>query len=366
MRQITVYRQPGRFASWPANYGMWRWHDELVAGFTLGYHMTVDRGHALDKRLPFQNVQARSLDGGESWLLEDFNGARPGNRGLSADEHMQAGLRLSEVFDDLPPSIPTQPLDFSHPDFALIAARTGLARGARSFFYASYDRCRSWLGPFQLPMFGQTGIAARTDYLVLNDRSALLFLTANKVDGHEGKVICARTDDGGRSFALLADIGEEPADAGDFAIMPSSLQLPSGRILCARRCRHGATGRSWIDLYASDDGGQSWRYLIQPAEFNEAGHSGNPPCLLRLNDGRIALFYGNRDYPYRICARISEDNGASWSDEIALRAGGANGDMGYVRACALPNGDVVAVYYINDRADGDGERFIEATIWRPA
>ena len=147
--------------------------------------------------------------------------------------------------------------------------------------------------------------------------------------------------------------------------MPSSLALPDGRILCARRCRHGASGVSWIDLFASDDHGRSWQYLNEPARFHEAGHSGNPPCLLSLNDGRIALIYGNRDYPYRICARISSDGGLSFSDEIALRADGANGDMGYVRACALPNGEVAAVYYINDRADGDGERFIEATIWTP-
>ena len=107
-----------------------------------------------------------------------------------------------------------------------MAARTGLERGARSFFYASYDRCRSWRGPFHLPMFGCTGIAARSDYLVLDEYSALLFLTANKADGHEGKVICARTDDGGRSFQLLAEVGDEPTAPRDFAIMPSSLALP--------------------------------------------------------------------------------------------------------------------------------------------
>ena len=48
-----------------------------------------------------------------------------------------------------------------------------------------------------------------------------------------------------------------------------------------------------------------------------------------------------------------------------LRGGGANGDLGYVRAVARDDGAVVAVYYFNDRPDGDGERFIEATIWQP-
>ena len=39
--------------------------------------------------------------------------------------------------------------------------------------------------------------------------------------------------------------------------------------------------------------------------------------------------------------------------------------MGYARAVVMDDGTVVAVYYINDRADGDGERFIEALRWKP-
>ena len=365
MRQVTIYREPGRFAGWPANYGIWRWGDEIVVGFTVGAHKTVERGHAIDKRRPFVNMQARSLDGGLSWRAEDFNGTRPGDRGLSADEHMGPGLRLAELVDGNSAEIPAQALDFAQPNFALMAARTGIGRGVVSFYYVSSDRCRSWAGPYRLPMFGQTGIAARTDYLIQDSLSALLFLTANKADGDEGKVICVGTEDGGQSFELRAHIGEEPADRGDFAIMPAGLQLPSGRILCARRCRAGATGLSWIDLYASDDLGRSWHYLNTPATFDQPGHSGNPPVLLQLPDDRLALVYGNRDRPYRICARLSDDVGQSWSDEVVLRAGGANGDLGYVRAVARDDGAVVAVYYFNDRPDGDGERFIEATIWQP-
>ena len=365
MRQVTIFREPGRFAGWPANYGMWHWGDEIVLGFTVGAHQTVARGHAIDKSRPLINKQARSRDGGETWRIEDFNGKRPGGRGLSADEHMDAGLRLSEALDDVPPAIPTHPLDFSRPDFALMLARTGLARGARSFFYVSYDRCRNWAGPYRLPAFGQTGVAARSDYLLQDAHSALLFLTASKADGQEGKIICVRTDDGGMSFELLSEVGADLRRERDFSIMPAGLQLPDGRLLCARRCRAGATGLTWIDLFASDDAGGSWRFLARPVDFHELGHSGNPPCLLRLRDGRLALLYGNRDAPPAICARLSPDAGASWSGEIVLRGGGANWDLGYVRAIQRDDGAVVAAYYFNDRPDGDGERFIEATIWQP-
>ncbi|MEZ4727442.1 MAG: hypothetical protein R3E79_09940 [Caldilineaceae bacterium] len=37
MQHITIYREPGRFAGWPANYGIWHWGNEIVVGFTAGY-----------------------------------------------------------------------------------------------------------------------------------------------------------------------------------------------------------------------------------------------------------------------------------------------------------------------------------------
>ncbi|MDE2854759.1 MAG: sialidase family protein [Chloroflexota bacterium] len=364
MRHVTVFHEPGRFAGWPANYGMWHWGDEIVVGFTVGALKTVERGHAIDKSQRVVNMQARSRDRGATWQLEEFNGARPDGRGLSADEHMNAGLRLAEVMSATTAPVPPAPLLFQHPDFALMVGRTGLKRGVFSFFYLSYDRCRSWEGPYRLPMFGTAGIAARTDTIIEGAHSALFFLSVNKGDGEEGKTLCVRTDDGGMSFELLAEVGEEPSGKGDFATMPASLQLDGGPVLSALRCRKGARGYSWIDLYASDDGGRSWRFLNRPVEFQKPGHAGNPPCLQQLHDGRLLLMYGNRD-AYNICARISAEAGASWSDEIVLRGGGANWDMGYVRAAALDDGTVVAAYYINDRPDGDGERFIEAAIWRP-
>lgn len=364
MRRATIFREPGRFGGWPANYGMWHWGDEIVVGFTVGAHKSVGRGHAIDKRRPVTNMQARSQDRGATWSVEAFKGMLPGGRGLSADEHMDEGFRLAEVMRAETAAPPNQPLNFQQPNFALMLARTGLARGVFSFFYQSCDRCRTWAGPYRMPLFGSAGIAARTDYIIQGEHSALFFLTANKADGAEGKVICVRTDDGCQSFQLLSEVGGEPQSQGDFAIMPAGLQLTDGRLLCARRCRDGASGLSWIDLYASDDNGQSWRYLNRPVAFVQRGHSGNPPCLKQLADGRLLLIYGNRD-EYSICARISGDGGLNWSGEIVLRAGGANGDLGYPRAVALDDDSVAATYYFNDRPDGDGLRFIEATLWQP-
>ncbi len=361
MRHVEIYREAGRFAGWPANYGIWGWGDEIVVGFTLGT-MKADQGfHARDRFKPFVTMQARTLDGGETWDVQPFPGRTPGNRGLSADEHMEAGMGVGDVLDgENAPIDPPGNINFLHRDFALMCARTGLEAGVTSFFYISYDRCRTWQGSYKLPMFGQTGIAARTDYLVLDANTCLLFLTANKANGEEGRVLCARTSDGGKTFVFFSWIGAEPP-GDDFAIMPASVRLDDGRILVAIRYR--SSYYSGIDLYESINNGISWKYLLRPVQFESAQHYSNPPTLTKLSDGRLCITYGNRDAPYSICACLSADGGATWGSEIVLRSGAGNHDFGYTRTVMRTDGTLVTVYYWNDSPDG--ERYTAATLWNP-
>lgn len=363
VQHVTIYREAGRYAGWPANYGIWSWGDEIVVGFTLGHHRSDGGFHARDRERPFVGMQARSLDGGETWEAQATPCRAPGGRGLSADEHMRHDLGVGQVLDvaDAPVDCPGG-IRFTHLDFALMCARSGLRAGARSWFYVSHDRCRSWEGPFRLPMFDQTGIAARTDYLVDGPETCTLFLTAAKPDGEEGRVFCARTMDGGKRFGFVSWIGPEPEG---FAIMPASVRLSESRILVAVRCREGKrnlkTEGNWIDLYASDDEGATWDYVGRPVP--DTGVGGNPPAMIRLRDGRLCLTYGYRDAPFKMCARLSEDGGATWGREMILRDDGGNHDVGYPRTVQQADGRVVTVYYFNDHADG--ERYIAATIWEP-
>jgi hypothetical protein len=366
---VTVFRAAGRYGGWPANYGIWSWPNpgahggtEIVVGFTVGYTDPNAGFHARDRNRPFESTQARSLDGGRTWAVSPMPFTRPGARGVSADEHMREGLRLSETIDRDSALGDCPGVDFTHPDFALMCARTGLKKGCSSFFYTSIDRCRTWDGPWRLPGFDRTGIAARTDYLIDDARTCTLFLTANKADGNEGRVICVRSTDGGRSFAFLADIGPEPPG---FAIMPANLRVSPARILCAVRCRERKPdfqdAQNWIDLYGSDDNGASWSFLNRPVPATGVG--GNPPTLMRLHDGRLCLTYGFRDAPYKMCARLSADDGFTWSEEVVLRSGGGNHDIGYPRTVQLSDGAIVTCYYWTDTPEGD--RYIAATLWRP-
>ena len=364
MEHITIYREPGRYAGWPANYGIWAWGDEIVVGFTAGYHDPDGGFHARDHSRPFVAMQARSLDGGRSWNVAPTPCRTPGGRGLSADEHVQPELwtlaAIEQGLPDAPAPCPGD-VDFTHPDFALMCGRTGLKTGSQSWFYTSTDRARTWQGPFSLPMFGFVGTSARTDYLVSGPSTCTLMLTGVKANGEEGRVFCARTTDGGQTWSLRSLVGPEPSG---YAIMPASLRLSPTRILCAVRCAERATastlGRAWIDLYASDDDAATWAFLARPVP--DTGFGGNPPTLTKLLDGRLCMTYGYRAQPFGIRARLSSDEGLTWDQEIVLRDDGGSHDLGYPRTIQRPDGTLVTVYYFNDRLAGEG--YIAATLWR--
>lgn len=364
-QHVIVYREAGMFGGWPANYGMWAWGDELVVGFTRCTHLTQP-GHARDRRLPAVPCQARSRDGGLTWQTLPIPACSPGGRGFSADEHMldelSVGRAIEEGLETLPrPS--EQAIDFSHPDFGLMCARTGLGKGTRAWFYVTYDRAHSWQGPFSLPDFGLAGTEARTDCLINGPDDCMLFLTAAREDGGEGRgVYVARTRDGGRTFSLQSWV---TISDGPHVIMPASVRLDEQRILTAVRC-FGEKGKfevvpTWIDLFESRDNGASFAHIARPVAY--AGSGGNPPALTRLRDGRVCLVYGYRAEPFGIRARLSEDGGHTWGEEIHLRDDGGCRDLGYPRTVERPDGVLVTAYYFNDHVDS--ERYIAATLWKP-
>jgi hypothetical protein len=330
-RHIIVYKEPGRFCGWPANNGIWSWDNEILVGFHLGYYKESKNRHSINHDKPKQRVFARSFDGGRSWKIE-----RP------------------QIFQDYKPGVTKlldRPgdIDFTHPDFAMTC------RGSR--FYISYDRGKTWQGPYKLPDFGQQSVMARTDYVVNSKDDCLIFLTASKTNGKEGRPFCARTSDGGETIDFVSWIGPEPVG---YSIMPSTVRVsPQGLVSAIRRYERGDINKGWIEVYGSQDDGQTWLFLAKAAETGSRG--GNPPSMVRLQDGRLCLTYGYRSKRQGVRAVISNDGGKSWSKVLHLRVDGRTWDIGYTRTVQRSDGKLVTIYYYTTKKNR--EQHIAATIW---
>ena len=338
IENVIVYKEAERFGGWPANNGMWTWgDDEIVVGFTQGWHKEKD-GHTIDPDKKSTRRFARSLDGGRTWTLEpDETFEDPGQDGA---------VELKEK------------MDFKDPNFAILFLMTSSKSGFSRFFY-SYDRCKTWKGPFAFPKLDQIGVMARTDYVVDGKNKMMVFMTAGKKDDTEGRPFCAKTTDGGLTWDFVSYITPEPPKFG-YSIMPATVRVNKRELVTIIRRADRLEGEQkvwWIDCWKSYDNGKSWDLKHTPFAANE----GNPASLTKLPDGRIVAAYGFRGDPPGLRARITTDNGETWGEEIILRDDAALWDLGYPRTVLRPDGKLVTAYYYND--PGQKERYIAATIW---
>ena len=354
-----IYYEKGMYGGWPANNGIWSWGDEILVGFTKGFYKDLGPElHNMDRQKPELHLLARSLDAGETWRIED-----PGKTG----NMVPSGIFMAVRRTDLPPqaSVPfTEPINFKHAGFALRGETNDTKAGLSRYWY-SYDRGHKWTGPFELPNFGAKGTAARTEYIVESAKELSMFITVAKANGQEGRTIYIRTTDGGKSWSKVSDIGVEPKG---YSVMPASARFSKKDLVVLVRNRE--QNKSWIEGYSSNDNGQTWTKNANPADDTGVG---NPPALVKMKDGRLCLIYGYRAMEKDILAKtktsdirakISNDNGKTWSVDYILRNDGSGQDVGYPRAVQRPDGKIVAVYYFMDKETGP-ERYIGVTTWEP-
>jgi len=149
--------------------------------------------------------------------------------------------------------------------------------------------------------------------------------------------VCESNDDG-LTWQWLADI---PTRKGDSAAKDyhelHAVEASDGTLIAQIR-NHAKADANWTLQTESTDGGTTWSEP-HPICF------GNPSHLLKLRDGRLLMTYGHRRKPFGNQARVSMDNGRTWSDEVIISGDGMGGDLGYPSTVELADGALLTVWY---------------------
>ncbi|MCU0523142.1 MAG: exo-alpha-sialidase [Anaerolineae bacterium] len=364
----VVCHSPSHWAAVPANNGgngpIWQWGDEMLVGFTRGIYSDLKPGHQCSYDHPFESWLARSVDGGENWVVwrpEPYvGGERDGGAHPGSDRRALRRLDSPVATD---------------PGFVMRVEGNGYHGNQGAQWYASQDRGTTWRGPFgfgdllgapELQGFEFTG---RTAYEVRGPGALDIYVSARRRP--EGNVLnvvydkpfVARTTDDGGTFRFVSWIvgGGDPYRA----VMPAPARLTATKLVVALRRK--SSSENWIDCFASEDDGVTWSFLSRVGKTEDANQfNGNPPAMVRLADGRLCCAFGNRSRR-QIVATLSDDEGATWGPERVLRDDfhSANGwpDLGYCRLFQRTDGGLVVVYFWCTRERP--QTHIEATLFLP-
>jgi hypothetical protein len=366
----VVFREEGAFCGWPFYCGLWTLPGgEVLAGFKRipsAYGAAAEISHTRLTVGQGRLVTIRSYDGGESFDPASLSVVF--DLGTSAEEILRAG---GESYDDEPP------LDFLDPmTIVMSGAMPALLKpDSRAWLRASADGGRTWRRTILLPLHGLASLTGHGPPTVRADGVAILGLATTSADGWTNRPLVYASTDGGRwnflSFitpqieggSAVSDRTELPLFGAIRHFYARPLALRDGRILASLRFQRDARGIFWTDIFESEDGARTWRFLSRVNDW------GAPGDIVETQDGRIVCVYGYRLAPFGIRARVSEDGGRSWGSEIVLRDDGGSWDLGYPRVVEAAPGRLLTVYYFNRKDDpmqlNGGVRHIARTLFSP-
>jgi hypothetical protein len=155
-----------------------------------------------------------------------------------------------------------------------------------------------------------------------------------------------RSDDDGKSWRMTSVIGAKHNETTVFHV-GGKQWLAAARIEA-------------MDLFRSDDDGQTWGAPQRVTGRNEINGD-----LMRLADGRLLLSYGCRVKDrFGVIAKLSPDDGKTWSEPIPLVSDLMNTDCGYPSSVQRPDGAIVTAYY--SAAAPNHQRYhMGVVIWSP-
>ncbi|MCH2202348.1 MAG: glycoside hydrolase [Fuerstiella sp.] len=146
------------------------------------------------------------------------------------------------------------------------------------------------------------------------------------------------SEDDGKTWNLHAELPVRAGDDPDQYHELHAVEAVDGRWIVHIRNHNSANNKETLQTH-SLDGGKTW---VEPYSI---GVWGLPSHLLRLSDGRLLMTYGHRRQPFGNQARLSDDNGMTWSDPVILYGDASSSDLGYPSTVEISPGRLVTVWY---------------------
>jgi hypothetical protein len=172
--------------------------------------------------------------------------------------------------------------------------------------------------------------------------------------GERGVGVCESIDDGinWRPLAKIPTRGED--DPTQYHEL-HAIEATSGRLIVHIRNHNQSNDRETLQS-ESDDGGRTW------TTPHSIGVWGLPSFLTKLRNGRLLMTYGHRRAPLGIQARLSDDEGMTWSEPMILWGEGKSSDLGYPSTVELDDGSLLSVWY--ERMAGGKNAVLRQARWR--
>lgn len=194
----------------------------------------------------------------------------------------------------------------------------------------STDGGLTWSARYPCPLNSPHGPIQLSD-------GRLLYAGKELWRGQHRAGVCQSSDDG-LTWKWLATIPTRAGDNPEQYHELHAVEAAEGGLIVQIRNHNKANANETLQA-ESTDGGQTWS---QP---HPIGVWGLPSHLLRLRDGRLLMTYGHRRPPFGNQARLSQDQGHTWSEAMIISGDGIGGDLGYPSTVELADGSLLTVWY---------------------
>ncbi len=324
----VISAQPGFYHGWPTLAA--RPRGELLVAYSGGREAHV---------CPFGRVELiRSRDDARTWSWPEVLMDSPVDDRDAGLLSTPAGSLLVTTFTSLAYQDVLAKTSASWPPQRLaqwdaVQRRTTDAQRRAllgTWMLRSTDAGMTWSGAYRVPVNSPHGPVALSG-------GGLLYAGKQLWTAGEKVGVCGSLDDG-RTWRWLSDIPARPGDSAAAYHELHAVETTSGRILVHIRNHNRDSALETLQC-ESTDGGRTW------TTPHPIGVWGLPSHLVRLRDGRLLMTYGYRREAFGNQARISADEGATWSDPLIVSSDGAGSDLGYPSTVELQDGSLVTVWY---------------------